>query len=662
LRFSLSKYIVRRALKPIFWLFIVNAFTLPLAWAEAGAGIEVELSTVSVYAGSWDTLSKQTYNGDDIRERFNTVEQFLNSVSGLQVQHSGGLGDPILLSVRGGASNQTTVLIDGIKLNNAQGGSYDLSTIPLAAIERVEISQRGSNGGQYDQAIGGTINIITRTDYRQKSLQLGLGSYGYSRAAYHRPLTPKLSLYVDTERSNNNYDYPVPTPWDGSERYSSESLNNAEFYRHQAHLAFREELFITRLRWLKKNKQIPDYFRNAPDNNARLSKSEWALQFENSDVNKRDGLRLDWHIAHQNTDERFSDPKGYIGLGEDDDHYQSNHSEINLQPVWQQENYELNAAVNLERDDYQSRYLNDDDSSACLTYQGSCDQNAIQRTINISARASYQPTELWQLSASTFHRSLSSQNKRAHAAPAQRQHNEEDFSGASASVTRLFSIAQIQLSARKSVRIPSLYERYGDRGLMQGNDDLESEIATTVSLDTEWYLGMQTARISLFKRHLDNAIVPVYDSRGIGRYENTTNANLTGLEATLESQFNIQKVRVTPVIGLSQYTSETESKVRSFDQQELSGIYQKRYTIAINFDYQRHKAGLNYELAGDLYLDRSNINEGDTREIIAAHYGYEQQSWNANLTVSNLANNRFRDYSNRPVRGRTINLNTEFKF
>jgi hypothetical protein len=121
-------------------------------------------------------------------------------------------------------------------------------------------------------------------------------------------------------------------------------------------------------------------------------------------------------------------------------------------------------------------------------------------------------------------------------------------------------------------------------------------------------------------------------------------------------------VRVTPVIGLSQYTSETESKVRSFDQQALSGIYHKRYTIAINFDYQRHKAGLNYELAGDLYLDRSNINEGDTREIIAAHYGYERQSWNANLTVSNLTNNRFRDYSNRPVRGRTVNLNTEFKF
>ena len=664
MRFSINQYRALRALKPIYLLCIVTAFTQPLVRADTAvqASVEVELSTVSVYASNWDTLSKQSYNGDDIRERFNTVGQFLSSVSGLQVQHSGGLGDPVLLSVRGGASNQTTVLIDGIRLNNAQGGSYDLSTIPLAAIERVEISQRGSNGGQYDLAIGGTINIITRTEYRQPSLQLGFGSYGYSRAAYHQPLASKLSLYVDTERSNNNYDYPVPTPWDGSERYSSESLNNAEFFRHQAHLALSEELFVTRLRWLKQNKQISDYFRNAPANNARLSKSEWALQFENSDASKGNGLRLDWHIAHQNTDEKFSDTDGYIGLGEDDDRYQSNHSEISIQPVWQQDNYTINSAITLERDDYQSRYLNDADSSACLTYQGSCDQNAIQRTINISASGNYQPTDLWQLSTGTFYRSVFSQNKRAYAAPAQRQHNEEDFSGASASVTRLFSIAQIQLSARKSVRIPSLYERYGDRGLMQGNDDLESEIATTVSLDTEWYLGMQTARVSLFKRHLDNAIVPVYDSRGIGRYENTSSADLTGLEATLDSQFNIQQVRVTPVIGLSQYTSETESKVRSFDQQALPGIYHKRYTIAINLDYLRHKAGLNYELAGDLYLDRSNINDGDTREIITAHYGYEQQSWNAKLTVSNLTNNRFRDYSNRPVRGRTINFNTEFTF
>lgn len=72
-------------------------------------------------------------------------------------------------SLRGLGANKTLVLLNGRRITNyaldTGGGAVDLNSIPLAAIERVEILKDGASAVYGTDAIGGVINFITKNDY-----------------------------------------------------------------------------------------------------------------------------------------------------------------------------------------------------------------------------------------------------------------------------------------------------------------------------------------------------------------------------------------------------------------------------------------------------------------------------------------------------------------
>jgi outer membrane cobalamin receptor len=85
----------------------------------------------------------------------------LRSVPGLTVAQSGGPGTLTSLFPRGGESDFTLVLVDGVRAN-AFGGGLDLSQVPLDNVERIEVV-RGPQSALYgSDAIGGVVQIITR--------------------------------------------------------------------------------------------------------------------------------------------------------------------------------------------------------------------------------------------------------------------------------------------------------------------------------------------------------------------------------------------------------------------------------------------------------------------------------------------------------------------
>ncbi len=97
----------------------------------------------------------------EARQQF-TIAAALRSVPGLTVQQSGGPGSVTSLFTRGGQSNYTLVMIDGVRAN-AFGGGLDLSQVPLDNVDRIEVV-RGPQSALYgSDAIGGVIHIITRS-------------------------------------------------------------------------------------------------------------------------------------------------------------------------------------------------------------------------------------------------------------------------------------------------------------------------------------------------------------------------------------------------------------------------------------------------------------------------------------------------------------------
>ncbi|MEX2494558.1 MAG: TonB-dependent receptor [Woeseia sp.] len=92
--------------------------------------------------------------------------QVTSAISSVNVVN-GGLGTSTL-SLRGLGANRTLVLLNGRRAgpSGVQGSvsSFDLNTIPLAAIERVELLKDGASSIYGSDAVAGVVNIITRKD------------------------------------------------------------------------------------------------------------------------------------------------------------------------------------------------------------------------------------------------------------------------------------------------------------------------------------------------------------------------------------------------------------------------------------------------------------------------------------------------------------------
>ncbi len=105
-------------------------------------------------------------SGEDLARTHKTsVLEALETVLGLTTLRNGGPGAASSVSIRGANSEHTLFLLDGLELNDPinPSRSYDLAHLSLSQVERVEIL-RGPQGLLYgSDALGGVINIITRS-------------------------------------------------------------------------------------------------------------------------------------------------------------------------------------------------------------------------------------------------------------------------------------------------------------------------------------------------------------------------------------------------------------------------------------------------------------------------------------------------------------------
>ncbi len=107
------------------------------------------------------------------------VSEILNEVPGLYIKDYGGLSGLKTVSLRGTSAQQTLVMIDGMKLNSAQNGISDLSSLPVSLLESVEVVRGGASAVFGGNAIGGVINFNMRdVDYQNRLKgRIGFGSF-----------------------------------------------------------------------------------------------------------------------------------------------------------------------------------------------------------------------------------------------------------------------------------------------------------------------------------------------------------------------------------------------------------------------------------------------------------------------------------------------------
>lgn len=132
-----------------------------LAPAAVSESVVVSASSVDVplsHAGDSVTVIDRA----DLRtHQVETVPDAMRLVPGVHVASNGGRGTVTSFFPRGGESDYTLVLVDGIP-QNAFGGGFDASHLTTADIDRIEVVRGPQSALFGDGAIGGIVQIVTR--------------------------------------------------------------------------------------------------------------------------------------------------------------------------------------------------------------------------------------------------------------------------------------------------------------------------------------------------------------------------------------------------------------------------------------------------------------------------------------------------------------------
>ena len=104
-----------------------------------------------------------------------TVSQLLNEQAGIVITGAlQPLGSPLTLNMNGALSGHTLVLIDGIPVSDPSdvNNNFDLTSIPLNGVERIEILKGAQSTLYGSDAVAGVVNIITQKSNSAKPLNV----------------------------------------------------------------------------------------------------------------------------------------------------------------------------------------------------------------------------------------------------------------------------------------------------------------------------------------------------------------------------------------------------------------------------------------------------------------------------------------------------------
>ena len=178
-----------------------------------------------------------------------TLADVLNTVSGLQLWYSGVPGSVAITTIQSSANNHNLIMVDGVALNTLAENISDISSIPARIIERIEIV-KGSASSAWGQALGGIINVITKSPERGRiisgSASASIGNHSTAdsgaelsgtsdRLGYYlsggylgsNGLLPNITTHSNNTYAKLTYDLPDRSLFWGTFRYSKSTRGDA---------------------------------------------------------------------------------------------------------------------------------------------------------------------------------------------------------------------------------------------------------------------------------------------------------------------------------------------------------------------------------------------------------------------------------------------------
>ena len=168
----------------------------------------------------------QIVTAEDIKKLGVTnVADALQQIAGIDVRRQGVNGMQSDLYIRGGSFDQTLLLIDGIKVDDAQTGHHTMNLqLPIEVIKRIEIIKGPAARIFGQNAFTGAINIVTK-DAMENSL------IGKVQGGSFQQFIGEVTGAINKE--NSNHIVHVSKNFSNGYRYNSDFDNTNVFVKSQ---------------------------------------------------------------------------------------------------------------------------------------------------------------------------------------------------------------------------------------------------------------------------------------------------------------------------------------------------------------------------------------------------------------------------------------------
>jgi vitamin B12 transporter len=154
------------------------------------------------------------------------LAELLRFEAGVDIGRNGGPGQGTSVFLRGTESNHTLVLIDGVRINPGTVGGAAIQHIAPEIVQRIEIVKGARSALFGTDAIGGVINVITRSDDRAYlEGAVGGGSFDTRSgfiAAGQRNEDSEIGIAVNVQETDG---FPARTDSDIDRGYDNLSAN-----------------------------------------------------------------------------------------------------------------------------------------------------------------------------------------------------------------------------------------------------------------------------------------------------------------------------------------------------------------------------------------------------------------------------------------------------
>jgi vitamin B12 transporter len=387
---------------------------------------------------------------DDIKlMNAHTLADVLNTVTGVQVFMTGGPGSSAVAYIQGSDQTQVSIFMDGIPLNNLSDNVTDVGIIPVQNIEKIEII-KGPASSAWGSALGGVINIITKSGNEE-------GSHGVASASYGERNTNDVRL--ETSGKQDGLGYYVTA----GRLQTDGFMKNTQFTGNNAYTKLSYDLMtntsaILTMGYNNVTRGASDFpsFDLFIDNTVETWSSSLSIH---SKLNEETVFDLSfWHLRE---DFEYYDYQKSTGAQLSNDRYIDDGYGTSAKLTWKHQQQNIVAGV-----DYDSKKLT---------------SNTIadgEKELNISALFINDTVSIGHLSITPGIRY-------------DQTNTNGDFTSPSLGVTyKLLNTTLLRAYTAKAFNMPSLAETYGDNILHVSNPNLKMEE------DVSYEAGLETTAVS----------------------------------------------------------------------------------------------------------------------------------------------------------------------